>query len=223
MSLESLPDELYEVFARIGKALSSPQRLQVINLLCQGEHSVAELAEKTGMSPANTSAHLQKLEQADLVEKRKEGRRVYRRLTSESVVRLWLSLRDLGMSEIPKARQAMEAYANEPAADPDLSGEALLEKLEADEVVLLDLRPEEEFEAGHLPKARSIPFAELASRMDEIPDDKEVVAYCRGPYCVAAIKGVQQLRDAGVEARRMMDGVAEWRAEGLPLETKEAE
>ena len=217
MPLEDLPQHLYEQFAEMGKALSSPKRLQLINLLCQGEHAVAELADKTGMSPANTSAHLKKLRRANLVETRKEGRRVYHRLRDDSVVRLWLSLRDTGLDQIPEAREAMRTYASEPAADPDLTGEQLLEQLEEDEVVLLDLRPEEEYEAGHIPDARSIPYEELESRLDELPDDRTIVAYCRGPYCVAAIKGVQRLRDHGFDARRMVDGIAEWRADNLPL------
>jgi rhodanese-related sulfurtransferase/biotin operon repressor len=221
MSLEELPQHLYEQFAEMGQALSSPKRLQILNLLCQREHSVESLADKTGMSAANTSAHLQTLEQAHLVERRKEGRRVYRTIADDSVVRLWLSLRDTGLSEIPEAREAMRTYASEPAADPDLSGEQLLERVEKGEVVLLDLRPKEEYEAGHLPDARSIPEAELESRLDELPDDETIVAYCRGPYCVAAIEGVQALREAGLEARRMLGGVAEWRAEGLPLERDE--
>ena len=219
MALEELPERLYEQFAQIGKALSSPARLQILNLLCQGEHSVDELAEKTDQSAANTSAHLKKLKQGRLVEKRKEGRRVHYRLANDSVLRLWLSLRDMGLEEIPEAREAMRRYAEEPAADPDLSGAGLLERLEDDEVIVLDLRPEEEYGAGHIPEARSIPYAELEQRMDELPDDRTIVAYCRGPYCVAAIKGVQKLRDHGFDARRMYDGIAEWRAEEMPLET----
>ncbi len=218
MSLEQLPQHLYEQFADIGQALSSPKRLQILNLLCQKEYSVDALAEKTGMSAANTSAHLQTLEQANLVERRKEGRRVYRAIKDDSVVRLWLSLRDTGLEAIPEAREAMRTYATDPEADPDLSGETLLRRIEEGDVVLLDLRPEEEYEAGHLPEARSIPQSELDARLDELPEDQTIVAYCRGPYCVAAIKGVRALQEAGLDAHRMPGGVAEWRADGLPLQ-----
>jgi len=218
MSLEQLPEKLYEHFATIGKAMSSPKRLQLLNILCQGEHSVDELADKTEQSSANASAHLKKLKRARLVETRKEGRRVFYRLANDSVARLWLSLRDMGLDQIPEAREAMRQYAEEPYAEPDLSGDELLERLDGDEIILLDLRPEEEYEAGHIPQARSIPAEELEARIGELPDDQTIVAYCRGPYCVAAIKGVRTLRDHGFDARRMVDGIAEWRAEGRQLE-----
>jgi rhodanese-related sulfurtransferase/DNA-binding transcriptional ArsR family regulator len=219
MTLEDLPDRLYEQFARMGKALSDPTRLRVLNLLCQTERGVDDLADKLGHSAANTSAHLQVLQQARLVDKRKEGRRVFYRLAGDQALRLWLALRDTGLEQIPEVREAMRAHANEPALWSDIGGEALLEKVRGGEVVLLDLRPSEEFDSGHIPTARSIPFSELKDRLDELDDERTVVAYCRGPYCVAAIKGVDQLRQRGIDARRLPGGVAEWRAEGLPVDT----
>jgi rhodanese-related sulfurtransferase/DNA-binding MarR family transcriptional regulator len=222
MSLETLPSDLYKMFADVGKALSSPSRLQLLNLLCQREHSVQELADKTDQSHANTSAHLRRLNEADLVDVTKKGRSSCYRVASRRVIRLWLTLRDLGIAEIPKAREAMEKFGRDPVLEPDLSGEQLLERVKEGDVTVIDLRPEDEFEAGHIPGARSIPYAELDERMDEIPDDAELVAYCRGPYCVAAIKGSQKLSEHGFDVSRTPDGIAEWRAQRLPLEIQEA-
>ncbi|MFP4599073.1 MAG: ArsR/SmtB family transcription factor [Persicimonas sp.] len=219
MTLEDLPSRLYEQFAQMGQALADPTRLRIMNLLCQTERGVDDLADKLGHSAANTSAHLKVLQRARLVERRKQGRRVFYRLAGERALRLWLALRDTGLEQIPEAREAMSAHASEPALSPDLSGEKLLEKVKSGEVVLLDLRPTEEYDAGHLPSARSIPFSELEQRLGELDGDQTIVAYCRGPYCVAAIKGVEKLRQSGLDARRMPGGVAEWRVEGLPLET----
>ncbi len=222
MDRKQLPDSLYEQFSLIGKALSSPTRLRVLNLLCQREHTVTDLADKIDESPANLSAHLKKLDQASLVSRRKEGRRVVYSVANDRIVRLWLTVRDTGLEEMPEVRELMREHASDPPADPDLKGEEILRKVRDDDIVLLDLRPTAEFEAGHLPEARSLPFDELERRLDEVPDDRELVAYCRGPYCVAAIRGVERLHEEGFDVRRMPGGVAEWRAEGLPLETTQS-
>jgi rhodanese-related sulfurtransferase/DNA-binding transcriptional ArsR family regulator len=220
MTLENLPDRLYEQFAQMGQALADPTRLRILNLLCQAERGVDDLAEKLGHSAANTSAHLKVLQQARLVDKRKKGRRVFYRLAGERALRLWLALRDTGLAELPEVREAMRTHATEPALWPELGGEELLEKVRSGEVVLLDLRPAEEYESGHIPQARSVPFAELEDRLEELDDDRTIVAYCRGPYCVAAIKGVERLRRGGLDARRLPGGIAEWRAERLPVESE---
>lgn len=219
MKLEQLPNQLYKQFANVGQALSNATRLRILNLLCQTERSVDDLADKLDQSVANTSAHLKVLKQARLVEGRKEGRRVFYGLAGEPALRLWLALRDMGMQALPEVREAMRTYASEDALLPDLVGEELLDKVRRGEVVLVDLRPDEEYEAGRVPHARSIPSAELEARLNELPKDREVVAYCRGPYCVAAIESVRRLRDAGFDARRMREGIAEWKAAGLPIET----
>lgn len=219
MSLEQLPDQLYKQFANVGQALSNGTRLRILNLLCQTERSVDDLADKLGHSVANTSAHLKVLKQARLVEGRKEGRRVFYRLAGEPALRLWLALRDMGLEALPEVREAMRTHASEEALLPDFAGDELLEKVRRGDVVLLDLRPTEEYESGRIPHARSIPSGELEKRLSELPKDREVVAYCRGPYCVAAIKSVKRLRDAGIDARRMREGIAEWKAAGLPVET----
>ena len=223
MALQQLPQRLYEQFAEVGKALSDPTRLRIMNLLCQTERSVDDLAERLDHSTANTSAHLKVLKQARLVARRKEGRRVFYRLAGEHALRLWLALRDMGMAEIPEAREAMRTYAEEPALMENLSGEALLAKIRTGEVTLLDLRPREEYESGHMPQARSIPSEELEDRIQELPSDRTLIAYCRGPYCVAAIEGVEKLRQAGLDARRIREGIAEWKAAGLPIETVDGE
>lgn len=221
MLLEELPAHLYQQFARVGHALSDPTRLRIMNLLAQTERSVDVLAEMLGHSSANTSAHLKVLQQARLVDNRKEGRRVYYTIASEQALRLWLSLRDTGLQQIPEVREAMRALTDEDALLVNLSGEALLDKVESGEVLLLDLRPTEEYDSGHLPGARSIPFSELEAQMRNLPEGCDIVAYCRGPFCVAAIKGVAALRGAGLNARRLSRGVAEWRADGNKLQRTE--
>lgn len=221
MNLETLPDELYQQFATLGQALSNDTRLRILNLLAQTERSVDDLASQLGQSVANTSAHLRVLRTAHLVDSRKDGRRVYYRLGSTSALKLWLALRDVGLERSPEAREAMRALASEPGLIPDLGEEELLNKVERGEILLLDLRPAEEYNAGHIPNALSIPHDELSQRIDELPQDREIVAYCRGPYCVAAIRGVEILRDTGRQARRLGPGIAEWIAAGRPVDEPE--
>ena len=219
MTLEELPKQMYEQFARLGQALSDPTRLRIVNRLCQVEHSVRQLAEALGHSPANTSAHLQVLRRVQMVTKRKEGRRVLYSIADDRALRLWLALRDTALEQLPEVREAMRRYAEDDALMPDIGGDELLEKVRSGEIVLLDLRPSREYASGHLPDARSIPHTELEERIDELQDrDQTIVAYCRGPWCVAAIKSVHKLRQAGLDVRRLPDGVAEWRAEGRPVQ-----
>ncbi len=218
MDIQELPAELYRQFAAVGQALSNDTRLRVLNLLAQAERSVDDLADKLDQSVANTSAHLKVLKQAHLVTGRKQGRRVFYSLASEPALTLWLALRDMGLEALPEVREAMREHANEPALLPDMVGPELLEKVRGGEVVLLDLRPAEEYAAGHIPQARSVPYTELEQRLGELPQGREVVAYCRGPFCIAAIQCVEQMRRAGIPARRLRDGIAEWKAAGLPVE-----
>lgn len=218
MALENLPSQLYQQFAQVGQALSSPQRIQVLNLLCQCERSVDELADELGQSSANTSAHLKVLREAHLIEIRREGRKVYCSLGSNSAIRLWMALRDFGLDKIPVVRELMREYAQEDVSMEQVVGEDLLEMVRAGMAVLLDIRPASEFEAGHLPLARSIPSDELEARLRELPKDKIIVIYRRSPFCIGAIKAVQLLKDAGFQAKRLREGVAEWRAAGRTLE-----
>lgn len=214
MSLHDLPDRAYAQFARVGHALADPTRLRILNLLCQTERSLDELAAMLGHSAPNTSAHVKALQAAHLVDRRREGRRVFYRVSGAPAVRLWLALRDTGLSELPELREAMRTFAQEPELIADVDEANLLARVASGEVTLLDLRPAEEFAAGHLPMARSIPFDELELRISELDAGRTVIAYCRGPFCVAAIQCVQRLREKGLDARRLSGGVAEWIAAG---------
>jgi rhodanese-related sulfurtransferase/DNA-binding transcriptional ArsR family regulator len=210
--------QLYEQFARVGKALASPHRLELLDLLMQCERTVESLAQETGMSIANASQHLQVLRAARLVETRREGTSIYYRLASESVSALWLSLREVGEAHLAEIDRVVETFLQNRAHLQPITAEALLEELRRDQVILLDVRPVEEFRAGHLPQALSIPVAELEARLAELPADKEIVAYCRGPYCVFADEAVALLRTHGYQARRLEQGVADWRMLALPVE-----
>jgi len=220
MALENLPSRLYQQFARVGQALSSPQRINVLNLLCQCERTVDELADELGQSSANTSAHLKVLREVHLIEIRREGRKVYCSLTSNSAIRLWLALRDFGLEEIPDAREMMREYAHEDVSLEQVVGEDFMEMVRAGEALLLDVRPASEFEAGHLPLAWSIPLDELEARLSELPRDKIILTYRRSPFCIGSIKAVKLLQKAGFRAKRLREGVAEWRATGRTLEVK---
>jgi rhodanese-related sulfurtransferase len=208
---------LYEQFARMGKALASPHRLELLDLLSQGEREVSALAEESGMTAANASQHLQTLRAARLVETRREGVSIYYRLASEAVSQLWLSLRACGEEHLAEVDQLVATFLRDRAAFHPMTIDELREALREEGVVLLDVRPTLEYQAGHLPQARSIPLAELDMRLDELPHDREIVAYCRGPYCVFADEAVTFLRARGYLARRLQEGVPEWRALGLPV------
>ena len=221
MPLEALPGTLYGAFSNLGKALSNASRLRILNLVSQCEMSVDELADALGHSTANTSAHLKVLHQAKLVRRRKDGKRVYYCIAGDNALRLWLALRDTAMAELPEVRELMCRYADEPHTLSVLEGDDVIQRAAAGEVILLDLRPPREYEAGHLPHARSIPAWELEERMGELPEGATVVAYCRGPYCVAEIKAARRLRQQGFEVHRLHHGHLEWRAAGRELERSE--
>jgi rhodanese-related sulfurtransferase/DNA-binding MarR family transcriptional regulator len=208
---------LFEQFARVGQALGSGPRLVMLDVLAQGERSVEQLAEAAGLSVANASQHLQVLRRAGLVATRREGARVHYRPAGEDVVSLWLSLRDVASKRLGDVERAARDYLGD---EVEAIGRAeLAERLRAGEVVVIDVRPRIEFAAGHIQGARSVPLDELEARLAEIPHDAEVVAYCRGPYCVYAHEAVRHLRAAGRRARRLEDGWPEWRLAGLPRET----
>ena len=217
-SLEQLPATLYRAFAQVGNALSNENRLRVLNLLAQGEMGVDEIAQRLGQSTPNTSIHLKVLREAHLIERRREGRRTLYRIADDSALSLWLALRDTGLSRIPEVRELMSRYAEEPDTLSFLDEEQLHQKAAGGDIVLVDLRSRREYEAGHLPHARSIPAAELEARIAELPADRTIVAYCRGPFCVTAIKSVARLRDAGLPVQRLREGVLEWKVAGRPLE-----
>ncbi len=209
---------LYEQVARIGKALASPKRLELIELLCQGEKTVEALAVQAEISVKLASAHLKDLRVARLVETRKEGKYVLYRLASTSVADLWVNLRSAAEERLIELQVAL---ANLVAHGDDLEGldrKSILKKAAAGEVLVLDVRPSEEFAVAHLPHARSLPVDELRKRLAELPKDTPVVAYCRGPFCLMARDAVALLRKKGYRAMHLTDGIAEWRARGLPIE-----
>jgi rhodanese-related sulfurtransferase len=211
-------DAVYEQFARVGKATSSPKRLELLELLGQAPRTVEVLAKETGQSIANVSQHLQVLRGARLVEARKDGLYVTYRLADEQVVSFLRALRTLAETRIEEIGQVTRAFLEERDALEPVDREALVKRLRSGEVTILDVRPVEEFHAGHIPGAVSMPLGELKRRLDSLPKYRDVVAYCRGPYCVFAIEAVQVLRENGFQAVRMDEGVSEWRARGLPVE-----
>jgi len=218
MSTGNVKHDLFAQFARIGKALSNPNRLEIIEFLAQGERSVDALAQVASLSVANTSQHLQQLRQAGLVTLRKEGQRVYYRLSGDDVVLLLNCLRDVADRHLAEVTHLVTSYLDTKDMLEPLLAEELLTRARAGEVTVLDVRPAEEFAAGHLPGAINIPLSELEVRLGELRPDQEVVAYCRGPYCVLSYDAVARLREHGLQARRLKDGYPEWKIAGLPVE-----
>src|SRR6184192_1368245 len=210
-------NQLYEQFARIGKALSSAHRLELLEVLAQGEHSVEALAQETGMSVANASQHLQVLRVAQLVEVRREGVYIYYRLGDERVFRLWQAMREVGEARIAEIERIVQTYLHERTLLQPISATELHQRLIEGDVVLLDVRPVEEYEASHLPGALSMPVTDLEARLPELPREKEIVAYCRGPYCVFADEAVALLQTKRRKALRLEGGFPEWKSAGLPV------
>ena len=210
-------DALYEQFARIGHALSTPKRLEILDLLGQGERSVEVLAREANLSVPNASQHLRVLRSARLIDSRRDGPFVYYRLADSTVWRLWTALRDLGQLRLTEIGELLRFLADNEGLE--LVDRATLWRLAQEgQVTVLDVRPAAEYEAGHIPGAVSIPLEGLERRLSEIPGEQPVVAYCRGPYCVLAVQAVELLRRKGFAARRMQDGFPEWREDGLPVE-----
>ena len=220
MSDHAAKQRIYEQFARIGKALAAPGRLELIDLLAQGERSVDALAKEAQMSVANASQHLQVLLAAHLVETRREAQRIHYRLAAPAVIELWLALRRTAESQLAELPAVAREYLGDPEAFEPIGRDELARRLEAGTVVVIDVRPTEEFEQGHIAGAVSVPLDAIKSwARDDAPKRKQIVAYCRGPYCVYALQAVAELKKRGLRAARAEDGVAEWRAAGLPIET----
>lgn len=215
-------DALYTQFARIGQAVSSPKRLELLDLLGQGEKTVEQLAEQTATAVKNTSAHLRALRQARLVETRRDGTHVWYRLADEGVAAFLLALQALGRHRYAEVREVAESYLERRDSLEPIPPEELRRRLNAGEVTLIDVRPGDEFAAGHIPGALSVPVAELADRLRELPKRKEIVAYCRGPYCVMAVTAVELLRQRGYRARRLIESLPAWRARGYPVDNDPA-
>lgn len=209
-----IKDLLYEQVARIGKVLSSPKRLELIELLCQSEKPVETLAREASISLKLTSAHLAELRAANLVATERRGKNIHYRLVNRSVAQLWVNVHTLAEDRLADLQQALQSMAGQPEALQPSDRASLMEAARTGEVVVLDVRPSAEFTKAHLPYARSIPLSELRQRLDELPKDRPVVAYCRGPYCLMAPDAVALLKEAGYAASHLREGVAEWGVTG---------
>ena len=218
MKPREIKDHLYAQVARMGAALSSPKRLELLELLAQGEKSVEALAQGADIDVKLASAHLRVLRDAQLVEARRDGKNRIHRLSGPDVSDLWVSLRELAESHLAELQLAMARLVAEPERLMPETARSLLDKVRSGDVVLLDVRPAAEFRAAHIPGARSVPLEELQSRIRELPRDKDIVAYCRGPFCLMSESAVALLKNHGFRARKSAEGVPEWRAAGMPVD-----
>lgn len=217
MTAREATDALYAQFSRLGKVVASPRRIELLELLAQAERSVEELAHLTSMPTGNTSAQLQVLNRARLVESRRRGKQVLYRLADESVDRFLVALRQLARTRLAEVEQVARDYFDARDELEPVSGPELRERIRQRKVQVIDVRPREEYETGHIPGAVSVPLPELEGRLAELPRELELVAYCRGPYCVLAPQAIEMLRQAGFRARRLDVGFPEWRLARLPV------
>ena len=208
-----IKDLLYEQVARIGKVFSSSKRLELVDLLCQGEKTVETLANQASISVKLASAHLRELRMAHLVETERQGKNIYYRLADKSVADLWVQIHTLAEERLIELQMALQKIATQPNDLVPSDRESLMKAARKGEVVVLDVRPSEEYLTAHLPFARSIPLDELRQRLDELPKDRSIVAYCRGPYCLMAVDAVALLKREGFSAIHLREGVAEWAVE----------
>lgn len=211
-------DSLYEQFARIGKALSSPKRLELLDVLCQGGRSIEALVRETGLSVANASQHLQVLRSARLVEAQKDGQYVICQISGEEVCQFFRAFTQLAARQLAEVEQLMRTQDAAGAGAPD-HDEVLVDRIRKGAVTVVDVRPVEEYRAGHIPGAVSVPVADLEDRLTELPQDREVVIFCRGPYCVFASQAINHLSREGLRPIRMRDSIVEWRERGFPVAT----
>ena len=210
-------DALFDAFSEVAKALASGRRAEIVDVLAQGERSVEEVAEELDQSVANTSHHLRTLARAGLVRTRRDGTRIFYALSSERVASLWAAMRDVAAEHVAGIERLAEAYLGDRSSFEAISREELADRLQRGDLVLLDVRPKAEFRSGHIAGARSVPISELQRTLRALPKDGEVVAYCRGPYCVYADDAVRELRRRGYSARRLEDGFPEWKRAGLSV------
>ena len=218
MGHRDFKDRMYAQFARIGKALASPQRLELLDLLAQGERTVEDLAREAALSIANASQHLRMLREARLVESRKAGLYVYYRLADPSVFELWRALCTVSETQLAEVDRLVETYMHHPEDLETISRADLVRRLADGDAILLDVRPALEYRQGHIAGARSIPIEQMGTQLRELDPAREIVAYCRGPYCLFADEAVTLLRAHGFTARRYAEGYPEWAAAGLPIE-----
>jgi len=214
-----LKNLLYEQVARVGKALSSPKRLEILELLAQGEKTVDALAHEAAIDMKLASAHLRVLKESRVVEARRDGRFIVYRLAGDDVAALWAMLHAVATEHLVELQVALGQIVSGRERLTEETRLSLLDKAEKGDVYVLDVRPAGEYEVAHLPHARSIPLSELKRRLSELPKDKEIVAYCRGPFCLMSNEAVALLKKRGFKARKIGDGIAEWSAAGLPIES----
>lgn len=213
-------EELFDQFARVAKAMASGRRAEMVDVLANGERSVESLADELGMSLANVSQHLQILRRAGLVASRREGTFIYYRLATPEVFDFWKSLQQIAHTRLAEVEKLAAAYVGKREDLEPVTKEELARRLRRrDDLVVLDVRPSEEYEAGHIPEAVSIPVSELKRRLRELPKRREIVAYCRGPYCAFAPEAVRYLRKKGYRARMLADGLPDWASSGMPVQT----
>jgi rhodanese-related sulfurtransferase len=210
-------DALFDAFAEVAKALGSGRRAEIVDVLAQGERSVDDVADELGQSVANTSHHLRALARAGLVRTRRDGTRIFYALASDKVTGLWAAMRDVAAEHVAGIERLAAAYLGDRDGLEAITREELTARLRRGDLILLDVRPEPEYRAGHIAGARSVPAAELRRQLRSLPKDTEVVAYCRGPYCVYADDAVRELRRRGFRAQRLEDGFPEWKQAGLPV------
>jgi rhodanese-related sulfurtransferase/DNA-binding transcriptional ArsR family regulator len=218
MTQRQTKDLLYEQVARIGKAVSSPKRLELLELLAQGEKTVEQMARELSIDVKLASAHLKGLREARLVNSRREGKFIHYRLTGPDVAGLCVALREVAEEHLLELRLALDQMAANPGQLAPVDREGLMAQARRGEVVVIDVRPSDEYVVAHLPFARSMPLAEVEKHLASLPRDKEIVAYCRGPFCLLSDEAVALLQARGYRARKVSDGVSEWQAAGMPLE-----
>jgi rhodanese-related sulfurtransferase/DNA-binding HxlR family transcriptional regulator len=222
MADRAAKDALYNGLATVAKALGSGRRAEIVDVLAQGERSVEDLAGEIGQTVANTSQHLQHLLRAGLVRTRRDGTRIHYSLTSPRVGELWAAVRDVAGSQLAELDQLATAYLGDRSTLDTMPHKELAKRLRDGDVIVLDVRPEPEFRTGHISGAISVPIEEITRRLRTIPKNRQIVAYCRGPYCVYAYDAVRTLKRRGYEAARLDDGYPEWARAGLPVDATEA-
>lgn len=218
MNKRTFKDKVYTELARITKAMANPHRLEIIELLAQGDFSVEQIATQTNLSVANASQHLQVLKTAQLVDITRQGNFIHYRLANVNVFKTWKALRELGVEQIATVEKLVKDFRQSRFTFESITIDELVEKLKHEKVTLVDVRPESEYHKGHIANALSIPIDQLKDRLKELPKKNQIIAYCRGPFCVFADEAVAMLTEAGYKVNRLEEGFPDWQLEGLPIE-----
>ena len=218
MNKRQFKDKVFGELARITKSMANPHRTEIIELLAQGEVSVEQIAEQTNLSIANASQHLQVLRQSQLVEVNRQGNFIFYRLSNDNVFKTWKALRDLGVERIAAVENVVKEFRKSKFDFESVTIDELIERIDSGKVTILDVRPQSEYRQGHIANAVSIPIEELSKRLKELPKRTEVIAYCRGPFCVYADEAVAMLVEAGFKAKRLTEGFPDWKVQDLPIE-----